>query len=361
MKIRLTALDTLFFRDGKPFDKGEETWASGIFPPSPSSFYGALRSLYFVNNPQEISKAGENNDPTKALIIKDIQLIVDDALGFLCPADLVKVKDDDDDIVLLNLKKKNSTQITSDTIFKDFMLSSDEEVESLVGTDLIVGVSLNDYLNSESPYTTTKIANKVTLEPKVGIARDNNTHVTEDGRLYRVGMIRPEDDEANKLSFDVSFELDGLDLNIGDKGFLKLGGESKAMSYEVIADTSLTAFENNGNYFKVFLTTPAIFKNGWYPSFLNKNNDFKGIFNGINVQLIAASIGKPKYIGGFDIKNRKPKPMTKVVAEGAVYFFKVLDEGAEFTLYHPFSISDDKVEEGFGVAYCAAVTKQLEL
>ena len=44
MTIQLDALDTLFFKDGKPFSLGEETWADGIFPPPPSVVYGATRT-----------------------------------------------------------------------------------------------------------------------------------------------------------------------------------------------------------------------------------------------------------------------------------------------------------------------------
>ena len=33
MLAKITPLDTVFFRDGKPFSWGEETWAEGIFPP----------------------------------------------------------------------------------------------------------------------------------------------------------------------------------------------------------------------------------------------------------------------------------------------------------------------------------------
>ena len=54
MRIRIKALDTLFFRDGKPFTSGEETWADGTFPPYPSVLYGALRT-WFITNQKTLS------------------------------------------------------------------------------------------------------------------------------------------------------------------------------------------------------------------------------------------------------------------------------------------------------------------
>ena len=367
MRIRISALDTLFFRDGKPFDRGEETWADGIFPPPPSSFYGALRSLYFIKNPEHIDLAGkgEDTDPTTKLIINDIQLIVDNDLGLLCPADVVHIKDEDE-VSLLKLRKQDGT--FTNNVFKLYSLGSerneegfDKEVESLMSSDLLVSASVEDYLNGERPYVTTPISKKIITEPKVGIGRDNHTHISDEGKLYRVGMSRYKGEEGNQLQFEVNFELEGLKLEVGEKGFLKLGGEGKGMAYEVIEDIKMNPFKNTSRYFKIILKTPAIFKNGWYPSFVDRSDEFKGIWNGINLQLIAASVGKPKYIGGFDMKKKAPKPMTKVVGEGAVYFFKIIDDTFELNIQVPFSISDDRINEGFGLAYCASINEQLEI
>ena len=43
MIIEISALDTLFFRDGKPFSMGENHWTNSIFPPNMSTVYGADR------------------------------------------------------------------------------------------------------------------------------------------------------------------------------------------------------------------------------------------------------------------------------------------------------------------------------
>jgi len=44
--LRINPFDTFFFRDGKPFTMGDDSWADGIFPPSPSVIYGALRTAW---------------------------------------------------------------------------------------------------------------------------------------------------------------------------------------------------------------------------------------------------------------------------------------------------------------------------
>lgn len=70
--IEIQALDTLFFRDGKPFDMGDDNWAEGIFPPPPSVIYGALRSAYFAEHPENMALANTDNDPTKEIRINQI-------------------------------------------------------------------------------------------------------------------------------------------------------------------------------------------------------------------------------------------------------------------------------------------------
>ena len=43
MTLLIKPLEPFFFRDARPFDKGEG-WATGIFPPLPSTIYGAIRT-----------------------------------------------------------------------------------------------------------------------------------------------------------------------------------------------------------------------------------------------------------------------------------------------------------------------------
>ena len=46
MKLVLKPVDTFFFRNHKSMNAGEDSFASGVFPPRPGTVYGALRSAY---------------------------------------------------------------------------------------------------------------------------------------------------------------------------------------------------------------------------------------------------------------------------------------------------------------------------
>ena len=48
MILFLQANDTFFFRDGRPFTKGDQSEGYSIFPPLPSTILGALRTAYIA-------------------------------------------------------------------------------------------------------------------------------------------------------------------------------------------------------------------------------------------------------------------------------------------------------------------------
>jgi len=67
--------------------------------------------------------------------------------------------------------------------------------------------------------------------------------------------------------------------------------------------------------------------------------------------MIAACIGKPVGIGGYDFVKNRPKTMKKAVPAGSVYYFELqessIDDLFERVWHKP--ISDEKSKEGFGI------------
>ncbi|GFP43398.1 hypothetical protein HKBW3C_02528, partial [Candidatus Hakubella thermalkaliphila] len=47
MRLFIRPLDTQFHRSGLPFDAGQDTEVTGLFPPWPRTVYGALRAKGF--------------------------------------------------------------------------------------------------------------------------------------------------------------------------------------------------------------------------------------------------------------------------------------------------------------------------
>lgn len=342
MIIEITALDTLFFRDAKPFDLGEENVASGVFPPSPSVIMGAIRSAYMSQTGASI-----NEVLAKKIQIKRVCFKIKKELFYLVPHDLIgskqqfsadKKKGINPEAVRLELSENTSISNNS----YPFLLKAnlDGKVEELAGNYLVGHRELKKYLKGEEKIEVTPIADFVIDEPKIGIGIDKTTSIVEEGLLYRVAMKR-----MKNFSFVVEFE--GLDL--ADQGFLKLGAEGKAVSYETLnldytKKVTIPLPEVKSNRIIMYVSTPTFFEEGYIPTFLEQHE--------VKVMTIAG--GKYLSIGGFDMKNRRPKEMKRAIPAGNVYYLEFGDQNKaqEFVQqYHGESTSDTLSEEGFGIIY----------
>ncbi len=340
--VALDALDTLFFRDGKPFSMGEETWANGLFPPPLSVVYGALRTAYFSEHIGELKLANEGGDPTSSLRITFSALYGGGRYYYPCPLDVVqkKSKTDKKEYSLLNLVERQVGCCSGRYgVDLPMQLQSQELVEEASG--LIDEISFNEYLQSSTvPRYPLNIEKFVKEEPKVGIGRNNRTGAADEGMLYRVGMTR-----MHQLKLVVGYS--GLTIS---GSLMRLGGEGKSVSKERTEKPDVQEPKpspKTGDFFKLYLATPAIFKEGWRPA----PETVPG------ARLVAAVVGKPLHIGGFDMKIKKPKPMQRAVPAGSVYYYQ--GESEELRRLHHYSISDYGEKQGYGLYYIGNVNKDM--
>jgi len=342
MIIEIDPLDTLIFRDGKPFGMGDDSWTSSLLLPTPTTIYGALRGTYFSQNPDDFKKLNEY-DMTESLVIKGIYLYGDDELLYIAPKDCV-YRLNQDEITTLKIKEN---RLTSSPL--SYCLSSDEEVESM-GEIFFDEITFDDYLQGSDTLYGKSLDSYITIESKIGIGRDRTKKVTKDGLLYRVQMLR--------YKFKIIVEFEGLYLN--DLGLMKFGGEAKGATYKKLDSIESVASPSIKNsIFKLYLLTPAIFEKGWFPSWIDEENDFIGKFNGIELKLLSCTTGKSQPIGGFDMKTNHPKEMLKTVPAGSVYYFEILDNKHDklAEVFHIKSISDYRANEGYGVTILSGVER----
>lgn len=351
MKIRIEPLDTLFFRDAKPFNMGEETWADGIFPPAPSVYYGALRSIHFSNRMEDFKKQEINTekDATTRIRIRHISLEVGKVQYMPLPMDCASKKRNKGDKLEVYLMKPEKKEGISSCQTPQILTYADK-IEYPSST-LMSFREFNKYLNAVSEdkkhrkFAALSLQRYLLSEPKVGIKRSNHTHSSDEGMLYRVDMRR-----LRKIALVIDFEVVAEENNkkpviIHPEGFMKLGGEGKICQYSMAeGGLSIATPGLSGKEFKIYLSTPACFKNGWLPSWIDPGT-LKGKVpdTGCEVELITAAIGKPVKIGGFDMKYKCPKPMRNLVPAGSVYYFRITNDGNMEDIlkcYHGKSISD---------------------
>lgn len=362
MIIEINALDTLFFRDGKPFIMGENHWTDSIFPPNMSTIYGAIRTAYFSENMEVFQKLkaekllNTEKDPTKKLNIKRLFYQItngnDKDFYYSMPLDLVRLKDIPTDILeeekeskkyeVFILKANENKYI--DSLPLKYILHFDEHIET-VTDGLIEEDNFYNYINGhKDDIKISRISDYVKDEPKIGIGINKRTRTSEDSKLYRIDLKR-----LKNLSLMVEFE----GIEIKDRGFIKLGGEGKYAEYKELNEMDDILELESGEVtdrFKINLITPAIFEKGWIPkdvtegTYTFKNDKFK-------IKLVVAAIGRYTLSGGYDIAKNRAKPMLKSVPAGSTYYFEVLEGNPKdiSEYFHLKSISDIRREEGYGI------------
>ncbi len=318
MKIKIEPFDTLFFRSGHPFRKGQDTYTGVQFPPLPSVFYGALRTLYFSRHPDEIELAHTPDDPTKNLEINLISIYCEEWIYFNTPNDVVTENGECGDAFILDLQQRGSLGYSNYPL-EYYLINKKENFERPENCFYSLE-SLEEYLRNEEEILLIDASEIITTEPKIGLQRINTTHTSDEGALYTYDLLR--------FKSNCGFLIDFTGLELPDEGILKLGGEGKASRFRVIKDDYKIYPDmpdlNDTNIIKLVFITPAIFKKGWIPDWIDETT-WEGEFEGVHMKLIAVSMGRPIAIHGYDIKKRMPKPSLKAVPCGSVYYFKIME------------------------------------
>ena len=375
MILKIDALDTLFFRDGKPFSMGDDSFAQGIFPPPPSVIYGALRSAYFANDMQEFRKLKlQDTDSSLNIKVNGFAYLVEETfwsnkevqnqIYYPAPLDLVQTKEEGEQNeahLSVNFYSKNEEYYSNSTL--NSIVAYQEQVEGLENA-IVDREKMQEYLNGDTKFTEVKkLSDYISAEHKVGNGLENATRKTEEGKLYQLKMNRfvawKKDDENNIATKNFSLLIDST-YEVQPNTLLKLGAEGKtvlANEFEKsivlqVPNPNITAKKDT--YFKLYFSSPTIFKiNGVIPDFIDAKT-LKGTVNEIELELVAAFVGKYIPIGGFDLNKGKPKMMYKAVPAGSVYYFKILADTTPekiTTNFHNQKLSTIGSDEGFGLAY----------
>lgn len=356
--ISIQATDTLFFRDGRPFSMGEETFAQGLFPPPPSVIYGALRSSFISDqielghNQVDAIKESESLR-INGIYLKTINLgYAGGSIWHPMPMDLIVPKKDGQAENAVPLKFGEKPTYSSASLLKVLQAEGVDKTED--GAFLLNKREFAGYLNGEKDeFVISKLSDFLSKEQKIGIGRDYNSHVADEGKLFRVIMNRPATTDNGNLT-KLQFLINYSDLALETEGWLNVGGERRVASFKAEDEYDVPLPEITQPLCKIYLSTPAIFRDGWKPEKLLKDN---------GLTLIAAAMGKSQPMGGWDLDKWEPKPMVQAVSAGSVYFVQAenIDAVKAFAeKVHGKSISDnfngiDYQKQGFGIAYIGNV------
>lgn len=360
------ALDTLFFRDGTPFHMGE-TDSRGIrstFPPGMPTLQGAIRTALAVG--QGWHKGSEwpeaklgSYDGIGSLKLQGpyLALAKDDKLDYLFPFPAAAVRHKGgfayllpDDIPVAT-DMMNATRLTKEIGFEDIQgtaglwLTAKGLEAVLSGNQPVEG----DWYDSNCLWT---------HENRVGIIIDRSTGtVARQGGLYSLAHIRP--DAKLRIAVIVQGVEDSWHQAIPKT--IPLGGESRMalISTQKVSDflpapPKLTLCSGKV-HFSVTLITPGHFgivNPSAEGSFEQVREDVRevirtGPLKGFG-DCVSACIPKLSQIGGWDIVNRRPRPLRPVIIPGSTWFYEAdASRSEEIIALHGSHVGSD-TEYGYG-------------
>ena len=196
------------------------------------------------------------------------------------------------------------------------------------------------------------------IQVHVGIRPEELT--SDDGVLFSHDVIETLDrtsdsDQTSEWALGVEVALPAGAL----PKVATLGSDSRLSRVESLP---AALFEPPARVLKAFLApspglrlvaiSPLCFARGWLPDgFKNANGEYRGQLAGLDVILRASFVPRPIHVSGWDMAKKEPKPTSRMVPPGSVYFFVRADE-------QPFGEAEAKLlwlaalgtrtDEGFG-------------
>lgn len=340
MHLFLEPVDVWLFRDGKPFDAGSDHRAVSIFPPYPTVMQGVIRSHHLVVN---------RVDLTDARRIEELVGTAEKYRNLLIRGPFLAKKDDSGKVVRYlpvpadTVPVNGGVQSLNPCPIPDGVVASNVTPELLLPQGMPVKAELGNWL-TESDLRECLSGQKVTplpdhdlfvRESRLGIALDDSTRTTEEGRLYEVEFIRPQPQVG------LSVEVVGYN-GWPETGIMRIGGEGRGALFTKVEGGGWPQPPNPlPKRFKVYFATPTYFENGWRPG------DWSRFFDG-DVELKAAAINRYESIGGYDWATNAHKPARRYVPAGSVYYFESKSEAMLKSGLIQNAISDFAAEIGFG-------------
>ncbi|WP_330148602.1 type III-B CRISPR module-associated protein Cmr3 [Shewanella oncorhynchi] len=197
------------------------------------------------------------------------------------------------------------------------------------------------------------------------IAINNHSRNVESGKLFQTTGLSMWQQRADHQTFpEASLSiLAGIDGDI-TWPLLNLGGERRLAAVEACtlwpslpSDLVPSIIESKG--FTLTFLTPALFSNGWLPTWLN--DDLVGTppcCQSLTVKLRATALERWIPQSGWDLVNNTPRAAQKMIPAGATYWFEIegdaTDEDIRSLWLAHFCDDPQSNLNGFGLALPAA-------
>jgi CRISPR-associated protein Cmr3 len=329
-------LDSLFFREGRPFNQGEGGGlrVEGLFPPTATTVVGALRAALAQGDDATKARGGAWVDGpwdqplkaelgnfadlkytrTKSLNFRGPYLVRNHKLYFPAPAHLQGFFEGEDLRRVVYLLPGESYQTDRGKLRLPTPEEKPEPGHEPKELDAywISQEGMQKVLEGWNvcPEDLVHRAEFWKSENRVGIQLTGKN--TDENALYEVQHIRLQ----RKVGLWMGLEGTGWN----PKNPATLGGESRMVWLtEETTQPTLPKLEKNpsGKCVAILLTPVAVAE-------LDHSIFTSGNVTGLG-KVVSASLPKPIWIGGFDGIKREPQPLKPYLPAGSVFFLDSLD------------------------------------
>lgn len=353
MALFLEPLDVWLFRDGRPFDAGDDHYARTLFPPFPTVTQGVIRSHHLrvkgidLNDKLAVAQTVGTATSYGALRLRGpfVARRTSDIVTryFPLPADAVPAANG-----MVKPAQPRATAGTGvwtcwDDSLPLLLFPADAEPRKLDEGAWLSERDLWNYLHGQAvqPCPASEL---FIIEHRYGISiQKERNRVVEEGKLYAAEFVRPADGVGLYL------EIDGYD-GWPSTGVLRIGGEGHAARFKQVPALSWPDPPDPlPQRFKVIFVTPTYFAQGWKPL------SWSAFFDG-SVTLKAVAIRRYEARGGFDYADGAQKPARRYVPAGSMYYFESDGRARLKSDLINSALTDNAPEIGFGLAWIAPWT-----
>ena len=351
-----TPIDSWFFKESRSMDGSGSNILSSLFPPPVKTLMGALRSQigekYHKDNMTTWQQFGKHCKDTFKLekIIgygneyanlqaQGAWLYLGDEnkkqLHFPAPSNLLKQENDTYAFFEIG------SPVVSDLGKVKFAKLDYEQKQAPLNNHYISRDGFNLVLEGKIPEQTVDQEDIITNEQRLGIARDNTSRSTQQGKLYQTQHLRI------KQGWSVYLGLTGVDKDYAtDKDrLIRMGGEARMASLTEIDKPDLPQPpviqpSDNTQGLVIYLLTPLpdYRQSNETPPLPNntfKVNDsgeyhvWKGQIAQIDITIETAIAGKLYRLGGWDMAEHKPQAVKSYIPAGSCWYIKTSHKAEE--------------------------------
>ena len=181
------------------------------------------------------------------------------------------------------------------------------------------------------------------VDYRVHVKMDGKTGTGEEGKLFSTSMVAFEKhawermERQSNVRFDLLCQVRGVEDESRILGPGVFGGENRAAvvsraapGYWPACPHALAARLASARRVRMLLATPAIFEHGWIPQWLDKTTKTgspPGLKGRLALKLTAAAVPRRQAVSGWEISGAgpgRPKPVRWCAPAGSVYFFEVV-------------------------------------